>query len=77
MSPIEREVLDLVRIMSGGREASRASTWEELGFDSLDVTELLMEAEERFGARIPDDLAATLRTVGDVIAHLERRPVGA
>ena len=45
----------------------------EAGADSLDLAELLMELEEETGINIPDDVAATFRTVGDVIEYLRSR----
>jgi acyl carrier protein len=45
----------------------------EAGADSLDLTELLMELEEETGINIPDDIAATFRSVRDVIEYLRRR----
>ena len=44
-----------------------------LGSDSLDAVELVMEWEEEFDLAIPDADAEQFRTVGDVIRYLERR----
>lgn len=46
---------------------------EDLGLDSLEDVELIMELEEEFGVAIPDDEAAGFRTVADVIEYLRRR----
>jgi acyl carrier protein len=47
----------------------------DLGADSLDAVELVMELEEAFDVQIPDDVAERLRTVGDAIRYIrERRP---
>lgn len=43
---------------------------EDLGADSLDLIELLYEFEQAFDARIPDERAVDLRTVGDVFQAL-------
>lgn len=40
---------------------------EHLNADSLDLTELVMTLEEKFKVEIPDDVAAKLKTVQDVI----------
>ncbi len=40
---------------------------DSLGLDSLQVTELLFEIEEKFGAKIEDEEAMQLRTFGDVL----------
>jgi acyl carrier protein len=73
MGSIEQEVIALVSEAANVKEVTRDSTWEELGLDSLDVTEILMKAEEKFGVSIPDGEAANWKTVGDVIDYLERR----
>lgn len=44
---------------------------EELGADSLDVVELLMELEEEFGLQIPDEEIENLKTVGDVVEYIQ------
>ena len=46
---------------------------EGLGLDSLQLTELLFEIEERLGAKIADDEAMKLRTVGDLITLIETK----
>jgi acyl carrier protein len=46
---------------------------EDLGADSLDTVELVMAVEDEFGVAIPDDAAAELRTVGDLIRWLDQQ----
>jgi acyl carrier protein len=72
MSTTEQQVFDLIRKTKGVETVTRASTWEDLGFDSLDVAELLMELEGQFHVTIPDADAANLKTVGDAIDYMER-----
>ena len=43
----------------------------DLGADSLDTVELIMEYEKEFGISIPDDQADKSSTVGDAIAYIE------
>jgi acyl carrier protein len=43
---------------------------EDLGADSLDVVELIMEFEDEFGIEISEEKAETLTTVGEAIAYL-------
>lgn len=43
----------------------------DLGADSLDTVELIMEFEKEFGISIPDDQAEQISTVGDAIAYIE------
>jgi acyl carrier protein len=48
-----------------------ASFTNDLGADSLDTVELIMEFEKEFGITIPDDQAEKIATVGDAITHIE------
>ena len=51
---------------------NNASFANDLGADSLDIVELIMELEKDFGVSIPDDEAEKLRTVGQAINYIER-----
>ena len=48
-----------------------ASFTKDLGADSLDTVELIMEFEKAFGLQIPDDAAEQIATVGDAIKYIE------
>ena len=48
-----------------------ASFTNDLGADSLDTVELIMELEKEFNIAIPDDQAEKINTVGDAIAYIE------
>tara|TARA_B100002051_G_C16442842_1_gene489812 strand:+ start:347 stop:622 length:276 start_codon:yes stop_codon:yes gene_type:complete len=48
-----------------------ASFMDDLGADSLDTVELIMELEEEFGLEIPDEEAEKLATVGDAVKYIE------
>jgi len=48
-----------------------ASYVEDLGADSLDTVEMIMEFEDEFGIEIPDEDAEDLTTVGESIEYLE------
>ena len=50
---------------------NEASFTNDLGADSLDTVELIMECEKEFGISIPDDQAEKITTVGDAIAYIE------
>jgi len=51
-----------------------ASFTNDLGADSLDTVELIMEFEREFEIEIPDDQAEKISTVGEVIAYIENNP---
>ena len=48
-----------------------ASFTNDLGADSLDTVELIMDFEKEFGVSIPDDQTEKIQTVGDAIAYIE------
>ena len=49
-----------------------ASYTNDLGADSLDTVELIMEFEKEFDIQIPDDQAEAISTVGDAISFIEK-----
>lgn len=73
---IEQEVIDIVVEQLGVDKddvTSEKSFVEDLNADSLDLTELIMTFEERFGCEISQEDAEKLKTVRDVINYLEAR----
>ena len=45
---------------------------EDLGADSLDMIEMLMALEDNFGITVPDEKAAELKTVGDIVKFIDQ-----
>ena len=52
--------------------ADDADIVNDLGADSLDAIELIMESEKEFNMTIPDEVAEQLKTVGDAIDYIEK-----
>ena len=48
-----------------------AEVIEDLGADSLDIVDLVMTLEEEFDTEIPDEDIENLKTVGDIVKHIE------
>ena len=74
MSEIESRVKSIIVEKFGVAESevtTEASFTNDLGADSLDTVELIMEIEDEFGISIPDDLAEKISTVGDAIRFVE------
>ena len=74
MSEIESRVKTIIVDKLGVDEVEvkpEASFTNDLGADSLDTVELIMEFEKAFGINIPDDQAEKISTVGDAIAYIE------
>ncbi|MBE6268063.1 MAG: acyl carrier protein [Bacteroidaceae bacterium] len=75
MSEIESRVKSIIVEKFGVEESmvtNEASFTNDLGADSLDTVELIMEIEDEFGISIPDDLAEKISTVGDAIKFVEQ-----
>lgn len=74
MSDIAAKVKEII-VDKLGVDASEvtaeASFTNDLGADSLDTVELIMEFEKEFNIGIPDDQAETISTVGDAIKYIE------
>ena len=74
MSEVAEKVKAIIVDKLGVDEADvveTASFTNDLGADSLDTVELIMEFEKEFGVSIPDEEAQKNSTVGDAIAHVE------
>ena len=54
-----------------GQVTETASFTTDLGADSLDTVDLIMEFEKEFQIQIPDDQAEKISTVGDAVAYIE------
>ena len=74
MSEINEKVVEII-VDKLGVDASEvkpeASFTNDLGADSLDTVELIMEFEQEFGVNIPDEDTQKIATVGDAIAYIE------
>ncbi len=76
MSDIEAKVKQIIVDKLSVEEAevkNEASFSNDLGADSLDTVELIMEFEKEFKIQIPDDQAEKIQTVGDAIAYIEEK----
>jgi acyl carrier protein len=74
MSEIAEKVKKIIIEKLGVEESEvtpDASFTNDLGADSLDTVELIMEFEKEFNISIPDDQAENISTVGQAIAYLE------
>ena len=74
MSEIASKVKAIIVDKLGVEESdvkNEASFTNDLGADSLDTVELIMEFEKEFGISIPDDQAEKIATVGDAINYIE------
>jgi acyl carrier protein len=75
VASIEERVIDIVAEQLGvdkEKITPETSFVNDLGADSLDQVELVMELEEEFDIDIPDDAAENIQTVGQAIEFIEK-----
>ena len=74
MSDIKSRVVSIIVDKLGVEESEvslEASFTNDLGADSLDTVELIMEFEKEFNIAIPDDQAEKIGTVGEAVSYIE------
>ena len=79
MSEIAEKVKKLIVDKLGVDEAdvtAEANFTNDLGADSLDTVELIMEFEKEFDLSIPDEQAENIQTVGQAVSYLESQLQG-
>jgi acyl carrier protein len=72
---IEERVINIVceNLGVNKEQVNRSTSFtEDIGADSLDIVELVMELEEEFEITIPDEQAEKIKTVGEAIDYIER-----
>ena len=74
MASIEEEVIEIIVEQLGvdkDQITMETSFINDLGADSLDTVELVMEFEQKFDMEIPDEEAEKIQTVGQVVAYVK------
>ena len=64
-------IVDLLGV-DGGKISPESRFREDLEADSLDLVELIMAFEDKFGAEISDEDAQKITTVGEAVAYIEK-----
>ncbi|HEX4725021.1 MAG TPA: acyl carrier protein [Pseudonocardiaceae bacterium] len=70
---IEKELAEIVEEIAGVAAADvtpEKSFVDDLDIDSLSMVEIAVQAEDKFGVKIPDDELANLKTVGDAVNYI-------
>jgi acyl carrier protein len=76
MSDVFAEVTEIIVELLGvdaGKIKPESRFREDLEADSLDIVELIMAMEDKFGSEISDEDAQKLTTVGEVVKYIEER----
>ncbi|MCC6508285.1 MAG: acyl carrier protein [Pirellulaceae bacterium] len=79
MASVEARVIDIVAEQLGVEKdkITRETHFvNDLGADSLDTVELVMELEEEFDISIPEDQAEKIQRVGEAIEYIEKEQAG-
>lgn len=74
MASVEERVIDIVADQLGVEKEKitpSSNFVNDLGADSLDTVELVMELEEEFDIDIPEESADKIQTVGEAIEHIQ------
>ena len=75
---MEKEIIQIIATQLGKKVEDiklDAKLIQDLGADSLDIVELLMKLEDEYGITIPDQDAANLVTIGDVVKFMESQNI--
>ena len=76
---LEQEIKEEIAIILGDSKTearditSTARLAEDLGLDSMDMVEIAMDMEDRYGIEIPDEEGKALQTVADVIRYVQAK----
>ncbi|MDH4069737.1 MAG: acyl carrier protein [Ignavibacteria bacterium] len=76
MADVDAKVKEIIMNKLGvddGQVTHEASFTNDLGADSLDTVELVMEFEKAFNLTIPDEDAEKIATVGDAISYIKSK----
>jgi acyl carrier protein len=75
VASVEERVIEIVceNLAVNKEQVNRNTSFiDDIGADSLDIVELIMELEEEFEITIPDDQAEKIKTVGEAIDYIQR-----
>jgi acyl carrier protein len=72
---VEERVIEIVceNLGVNKEQVTRKTSFiEDIGADSLDIVEFVMELEEEFDIQIPDDQAEKIKTVGEAVDYIDQ-----
>ena len=64
------EIVEEVAGVAAADVTAEKSFTDDLDIDSLSMVEIAVQAEDKFGVKIPDDELANLKTVGDAVSYI-------
>jgi len=66
------EIVEEIAGVDAAEVTSEKSFVDDLDIDSLSMVEIAVQAEDKFGVKIPDDQLAELKTVGDAVDYIAK-----
>ena len=69
---IQEQVLEGLKKVVNGKEVTLESNLKELGLDSLDVVDMLMDLEEKFGIEFENEEMMAFQVVNDIVKAIEK-----
>ena len=66
-----KEIIEEVAGVPASDVSPEKTFTDDLDIDSLSMVEIAVQAEDRFGVKIPDDELANLKTVADAVAYID------
>ena len=70
---IQEQVLEGLKKVVKGKEVTLQSNLKELGLDSLDVVDMLMDLEEKFGVEFENEEMMSFEVVQDIVTAIENK----
>ena len=70
---IQEQVLEGLKKVVNGKEVTLDSNLKELGLDSLDVVDMLMDLEEKFGIEFENEEMMAFQVVSDIVSAIEKK----
>ena len=70
---IKEQVLEGLKKVVNGKAVTLESNLKELGLDSLDVVDMLMDLEEKFGIEFENDEMMSFNVVSDIVTAIENK----
>jgi acyl carrier protein len=69
----EKEVIEVISKVAKGKEVTVDSNIKDLGLDSLDVVDMLMDIEDKYNIEFENEEMTSFVTIRDVIASVEKK----
>ncbi len=71
LTTIQKMIANQLGINDSSSITLETSLLDDLDADSLDAVEIIMAIEDEFGLEIPDELAESLKTIGEIVEYVE------